>query len=224
MKENRKVGLALILHSSQVLISLVAQFCAITLFAHYWMDVINYSLTAKAQLLQQTNPTTVSTNHWHYHSFALTTLFQLQVIINAARKDRGKWLKTMPYMASDPWRWSTKEIPITSSIHVFIIYSKTSINSTVLSMFHHKANDHSYSHRAFQYSFCLLCRYSVYSDAIRYSVYSADIRNSSTYEFTWIHLTRKRQLFRYAFIIIASTWEVFSGNYSSYLQIPINQH
>jgi len=132
-----------------VLISLVAQFCAITLFAHYWMDVSNYSLTAKAQLLQQTNPTTISTNHWHYHSFALTILFQLQVIINAARKDRDRWLKTMPYIASDPWRWSTKEIPITSSIHVFINYSKTSINSTVLSMLHHKANDHSYSHRAF---------------------------------------------------------------------------
>jgi len=73
------------------------------------------------------------------------------------------------------------------------------------------------------YSFCLLCRYSVYSDAIRYSVYSADIRNSSIYEFTWIHRTRKRQLFRYTFIIIASTREVFSSNYSSYLQISINQ-
>ena len=45
---------------------------------------------------------------------------------------------------------------ITSSIHIFIIYSKTSINSTALSMLDHKANDHSYSHRALFVSFTYL--------------------------------------------------------------------
>ena len=45
---------------------------------------------------------------------------------------------------------------ITSSIHIFIIYSKTSMNSTALSMLDRKANDHSYSHRALFVSFTYL--------------------------------------------------------------------
>ena len=45
---------------------------------------------------------------------------------------------------------------ITSSIHIFIIYSKTSINSTALSILDHKANDQSYSHRAWFVSFTYL--------------------------------------------------------------------
>ena len=50
---------------------------------------------------------------------------------------------------------------ITSSIHIFIIYSKTSINSTALSMLDHKANDHSYSHRALFVSFTYLSIFEI---------------------------------------------------------------
>lgn len=61
--------------------------------------------------------------------------------------EKDGWLQTTLYIASKSI-WSIEEKPITSSIHILIIYSKTSINSAALSMFDHKANDHSYSHRA----------------------------------------------------------------------------
>lgn len=61
--------------------------------------------------------------------------------------EKDRWLQTTLYIASKSI-WSIEEKPITSSIHILIIYSKTSINSAALSMFDHKANDHSYSHRA----------------------------------------------------------------------------
>ena len=161
-----------------MLSSLEAQFCAVTLFTHQ-MDVSNYSLTAKAQLLQQTNPTTVSTHHWHHHSFAL---FYSSYRWSSTQPEKDRWLETMPYIAPKSiWRWSIEEIHITSSIPIFIIYSKRSINLTALSMFDQKANDHLYSHRA------LFVLFTAYSADIRYSVYSYRTRLKTTIISLCIH-------------------------------------
>lgn len=159
------------------------------------MDLSNYSLTAKAQLLQQTNPTTVSTHHWRHHSFAL---FYSSYKWSSTQPEKDRWLETMPYIASKSiWRWSIEEIQIPSSTPI-IIYSKRSINSTALSMLDHKANDHSYSQRA------LFVLFTLPTFDILFTLPIFEIRlYTSLPEYTvrdW-----KRQLFRCAFIIIAST-------------------